>query len=54
MLSDSMKLANRFPSARPRRTIRSGIEATGSSGMSPTIEWTLIGTADPSASLRAS
>ena len=49
-----MKLANRLPSACPRRTIRSGIEATGRSGMRPTIEWTLIGTAEPSASLSAS
>ena len=49
-----MKLANRFPSDCPRRTIPSGIDATGRSGIRPTIEWTLIGTAEPSASLRAS
>ena len=53
--SASMKLANRFPSACPRADdLRPGSTAAGRSGISPTIEWTLIGTVDPSASLRAS
>ena len=49
-----MNAANRFPRACPRATMCGGMTDVGRSGMRPTIEWTLIGTLDPSASLRAS
>ena len=38
----------------PRATMWGGMIAVGSSGITPTIEWTLIGTLEPSASLSAS